>query len=132
MDKIIVHTDGACKGNPGPSGIGIVINNNNTIHKYSEYLGNGTNNIAELTAVLLTLQIINDKKCKVEINTDSQYVIGALQKNYNVNKNQKLIKQIKDEIKKFNEVKFVKVKAHSTNYYNNMADQLAVDAIENS
>jgi ribonuclease HI len=130
MEKIIAYTDGACKGNPGPAGIGVVVIADK-VYKYSQYLGDQkTNNIAELSAILLLLQIINDKTSQVEVYTDSNYVIGVLQKKHNFNKNIDLINQIKEELKKFKNIKFFKVKAHSTNYYNNLADQLAVNAIE--
>jgi len=129
---INIYTDGASKGNPGPSGIGIVFLINNQSREYGEFLGHGTNNIAELTAVLRALQLINDKNNDIVIHTDSEYVIGTFQGGYTARKNQELIQKIKNEIRKFNSVKFVKVKAHADDYYNNIADQLAVNSIENN
>ena len=129
---IDIYTDGASKGNPGPSGIGIVFLIDNQTKEYGEFIGHGTNNIAELTAVLRALQLINDKNNDIKIHTDSEYVIGIFQGGYTARKNQELIQKIKNEIRKFNRVKFVKVKAHADDYYNNMADHLAVNSIENS
>jgi len=127
---IEIYTDGACSGNPGPAGLGVVIILNNKTHEYSEYLGNGTNNIAELTAVLRALELIKDKDQMLKINTDSQYVIGMFNKNYRAKKNIELINKIKKEIDKFKDVQFHKVRAHRNDYYNNLADRLAVEAVE--
>lgn len=127
---IKIYTDGACAGNPGPMGIGIVFIVGSQTKEYSEFLGHGTNNIAELTAVLKSLKLINDKSNNIEIYTDSEYVIGTFQKNYKSKKNIELIKKIKNEIQKFADVKFIKVPAHSNDHYNNVADKLAVRAIE--
>src|SRR6056297_518147 len=127
---IEIYTDGACSGNPGPAGIGVVIIINNKTNEYSEYIGYGTNNIAELTAVLRALELIKDKDQMLKINTDSQYVIGMFNKNYRAKKNIELINKIKKEIDKFKDVQFHKVRAHRNDYYNNLADRLAVEAVE--
>jgi ribonuclease HI len=55
-DALIVYTDGACTGNPGPAGIGIVILDGKERREISEYLGPGTNNIAELMAIVRALE----------------------------------------------------------------------------
>ena len=54
-------TDGACTGNPGPAGLGVVIIDGGHARELSEYLGEGTNNIAELTAILRGLEEVTDK-----------------------------------------------------------------------
>ena len=59
--------------------------------------------------------------------TDSQYCINVLQNNCNVNKNIKLVEDIKQNIKEYKDVHFYKVKAHSGDKYNDMADELAKD-----
>ncbi|MEC9071903.1 MAG: RNase H family protein, partial [Myxococcota bacterium] len=53
--SVELWTDGACSGNPGPSGLGVLLRDGETEHEVSEYLGEGTNNIAELTAILRAL-----------------------------------------------------------------------------
>lgn len=131
---IEIYTDGACSYNPGPAGIGIVfILDDGKTNEYSEYIGdNSTNNIAELTAILRALQLIKDKTQMVKINTDSQYAVGLFNKNHRARKNVDLVNTIKKEIDKFSDVQFHKVRAHRDDYYNNLADRLAVTAIENS
>ena len=135
MKIIKVYTDGACSGNPGKAGIGIVfVYQDNTIEKISQYIGdNQTNNIAELTAILVALQTIKDKTFQVIIHSDSLYSINVLTGKSNVNKNKNLINNIKFQLYNFKPpVKFVKVLAHSNDKYNNIADKLAVDAIKTS
>src|SRR5262245_42651324 len=57
-DEIVVYTDGACSGNPGPMGIGVVVLDHGNRREVSEFLGEGTNNVAELTAVERALDLI--------------------------------------------------------------------------
>ncbi len=133
MDNECIHiyTDGASKGNPGPSGCGIYINYKDTKLYNSYWLGdNKTNNYAELTAIKLALSLIKNKSMPIIIYTDSQYCIGVLTKNWKKNINQKLIEEIERLIEEFKYITFIKVKAHSTNEGNNMADQLANEAIK--
>ncbi|MCF7910847.1 MAG: ribonuclease HI [Melioribacteraceae bacterium] len=135
MKTIKVYTDGACSGNPGKAGIGVVIiYQDNTIEKISQYIGdNQTNNIAELTAILVALRTIKDKTCKVIIHSDSLYSINVLTGKSNANKNRDLIKIINLQLNNFKSpVEFVKVPAHSNDKYNNIADNLAVTAIKTS
>jgi ribonuclease HI len=77
-DAVHVWTDGACTGNPGPAGLGVVIVDGETHTEISEYLGEGTNNIAELTAILRGLQRVADKARPTVVYSDSQYSIGLL------------------------------------------------------
>ena len=79
----IAFTDGACSGNPGPAGAGfVVIEPGGKIHEGFEYLGEATNNVAELTAVLRGLQGVPDVGAPVRVHTDSGYAIGVLQKGW--------------------------------------------------
>src|SRR5205814_508608 len=71
-NAIHVWTDGACEGNPGPAGLGVVIIDGGEHRELSEYLGQGTNNIAELTAILRGLESIADRKRPVIVYSDSQ------------------------------------------------------------
>ena len=81
-DSWIAYTDGACTGNPGPAGSGtIVIAPGGKIHESYAYLGQGTNNIAELTAVLEALERTPAGEALV-LHTDSQYAIGVLTNNH--------------------------------------------------
>ncbi len=75
------YADGACSGNPGPAGLGVVVIDGPRRVELSEYLGQGTNNIAELTAVLRAVaEIPRDRP--MMIYTDSQYTIGVVQKGW--------------------------------------------------
>lgn len=76
-DRLIIHTDGGARGNPGPAAIGVVVGDK----EYSDYLGEVTNNVAEYKAVIFALkkakQLIGKaaaKKTEVEIRLDSQLV----------------------------------------------------------
>src|SRR4029077_19725895 len=78
-----VWTDGACSGNPGPMGIGVVVIDGATRRELGEYLGVGTNNIAELTAIERGLDIAEelaggDPARPVRVHSDSGYSIGLL------------------------------------------------------
>jgi len=88
MNKFIVHTDGGSRGNPGPSGIGIVINDK----EYCEYIGEGTNNAAEYKAVIFALQksksLLTARKLSletpIEIYLDSELVCNQLSGIYKI------------------------------------------------
>ncbi len=128
-DKIIVYTDGGCKHNPGPMGIGVVMNYKGRTKLYSEYLGQGTNNIAELTAILRALQLLKTRDIPVVIYTDSEYAIGVLTGRYKIRKNQALIAKIKALMSDFSRIEFKKVKGHKGIPGNELVDTLAGRAI---
>lgn len=127
---IHIYADGACSGNPGPAGIGVVLFYQSHKKELSEYIGHGTNNIAELTAIKRALETIKDTKRDIPIRlyVDSNYVIGLFTKNWKAKKNIELIESIKNLLIKFTNVEFIKVKGHSRNKGNNRADYLAVCA----
>ncbi len=79
---IHVFTDGASSGNPGPSGAGVFFKYNGHEKKISRYLGQGTNNIAELEAIKTGLLEIKNKDLPVQLYTDSSYALGLLTKNW--------------------------------------------------
>lgn len=86
MNKLKIYIDGASKGNPGPSGIGVVIcSGAQAIKNISSYIGNATNNIAEYTALIYGLQEALKLKAEIlEINTDSQLLYRQLNKVYKI------------------------------------------------
>ena len=86
MKEIEIYIDGASKGNPGPSGIGVVIyRDGQTIKNISSFIGNTTNNIAEYTALIYGLEEALMLKAGVlKINTDSQLLYRQLNKVYKV------------------------------------------------
>jgi len=93
MEKIIIYTDGGSRGNPGPAAIGVVICNEKgeEIKKYSEYIGEATNNEAEYRAVIFALkkvkQLFGKKKVRdleIEINSDSELLVSQLRGLYKI------------------------------------------------
>ncbi len=137
MEKVIVYTDGGSKGNPGPSGIGVVICNNNgeVIKEYAEFLGpRFTNNEAEYQAVIFALKKIKAlfgkgkiKELEIEINADSELMIRQLQGRYKIlNKNiQPLFLSVWNAKLDFGRVKF----KHIPREQNKRADELVNQAL---
>lgn len=130
-DAIIIYTDGACSGNPGPMGIGAVIMDGEDRKEISEYLGTGTNNIAELTAIERALQIIpkDERNRLVVVHTDSSYSIGLLEKGWKAKANTELVARIRTLTKDFGQLRFVKVRGHAGVPENERCDLLATSAI---
>ena len=141
--KFKIYTDGACSGNPGPGGWGAVIfDEENNQKNISGNEKNTTNNRMELLAAIMALKKIKSNS-DVVIYTDSIYVKNGIsewmakwEKNGWRNSNKKPVKNkdllIKlDELCKKSNVSWKWVKGHSTNKYNNLADELATQAIRN-
>jgi ribonuclease HI len=84
MKELEIYIDGASKGNPGPSGIGVVIcRSGETIKNISSYIGNATNNVAEYTALIYALQEALILKAEsVKVNTDSQLLYRQIKRVY--------------------------------------------------
>lgn len=125
-EALIAYTDGACTGNPGPAGLGVVVLRDNGRTERSEYLGRGTNNIAELTAIQRALEMTDGP---VVIHTDSQYAIGVLTKGWKAKANTALIEGIRDLLGGRRGVRFVYVRGHAGIPLNERADELARLAI---
>jgi len=128
-NAIHVWTDGGCIPNPGPAGIGVVIIDGKERHEISEYLGMGTNNIAELTAIVRGLESVSDRTRPVIVYSDSQYAIGLLTQNWKPKANVELVAHLRSLLEEFPEVRFVKVAAHTGIPLNERVDQLAAAAI---
>jgi ribonuclease HI len=123
------YTDGACTGNPGPAGAGtILIAPGGKIRETYAYLGQGTNNIAELTAVLNALELTPRAEPLV-LHTDSQYAIGVLTKGWKAKANVALVERIREALRG-RKVHFVYVPGHSGVPMNERADELAREAIK--
>jgi ribonuclease HI len=129
-NAINIYTDGASSGNPGPSGIGVYMIYNENTKKISEFIGNATNNIAELTAIKRALEELKKFDLPINIFTDSNYSLGVLTKNWKAQANQELINEIKQLLSKFKNVKIIKVKGHAGIAENEIADKLATSAIK--
>lgn len=128
-NAIHVWTDGGCVPNPGPCGIGVVVIDGKDRREISEFLGHGTNNIAELTAIVRGLEAVTDRKRPVVIYSDSQYSIGLLTQNWKPKANVELVMELRALLKQFPDVRFVKVAAHTGIALNERVDQLAAAAI---
>jgi ribonuclease HI len=124
-------TDGACSGNPGPMGIGVVAIDGGKRRELGEYLGVGTNNIAELTAIDRALDLAGaDAGTRpVRVYTDSAYSIGVLSKGWKAKANQELIARMRRRLATLPHVEFVKVSGHAGVPENERCDELARDAI---
>lgn len=144
MIKII--TDGACKGNPGPGGWGVIILTNNSKHTINGFEPNTTNNRMELLAAINALKYIKDNniptESPIEIVTDSQYLKNGitlwinnwLKNNWTTAnrhpvKNSDLWKELLNLIS-FNKINWTWVKGHNGHSLNEEADNLANMAIE--
>ena len=124
----IAYTDGACTGNPGPAGSGtIVIAPGGKIRESCAFLGEGTNNVAELTAIEEALARTPREEPLV-LHTDSQYAIGVLAKAWKAKANGELNARIRKALEG-RRVKFVYVPGHAGVPMNERADELAREAI---
>jgi ribonuclease HI len=139
--RVVIYTDGACRGNPGPGGWGVVLNYQGKRKTLRGYAAETTNNRMELTAVIEGLRALN-RSCEVEINTDSKYVMQGINEwisNWKRNgwktaarkavKNSDLWRQLDDELSS-HKVDWKWVKGHSGVEGNELADQLANEAID--
>jgi ribonuclease HI len=123
-----IWTDGACSGNPGPMGIGVVVIDGPTRREKGEYLGIGTNNIAELTAIGRGIDLAGDSGRRMRVYTDSSYAIGVLSKGWKAKANQDLIATLKRQLAPL-KVEFVKVAGHAGVPENERCDELAREAV---
>ena len=128
---IVIHTDGACSGNPGPAGIGVHIVRPNKISEISEYIGEATNNVAELRAILRALEELNEdeRDRTIHLYTDSGWSLGVLIGGWKAKKNLQLIDKIKAKLPEFPKIELLKVRAHAGQDGNEEADALATKAV---
>lgn len=129
--KVIVYSDGASRGNPGPAAIGGIIMNGSgeTLEKFSEFIGEATNNQAEYLAAVESLRRASKfTDDEVELRTDSELVVKQLKGEYRV-KNENLLKLLEE----FNSIrkKFKKVEIiHVSREQNQVADALCNRALD--
>lgn len=142
MKKVILYTDGACSGNPGPGGYGAIIIYNGIEKEVSGGEKETTNNKMELMAVIKGLEMLKEP-CEVDIYSDSAYVVNSIEKGwiYTWQKNG-WKKADKSKVKNIDlwerllnlmdthKVKFLKVKGHADDELNNRCDRLAVSQRE--
>ncbi len=130
-DAVVVYTDGACSGNPGPMGIGVVVLDKGERKEISEYLGTGTNNIAELTAIERAFDALDGtaRDRPVIVHADSSYAIGLLSQGWRAKANTELVERLREKAARFPKLRFVKVEGHAGVPENERCDELARDAI---
>ena len=127
---IRIYTDGASSGNPGPSGIGVLLIYKENRKEISEYIGEATNNIAELTAIQRGLSALKRQDLAVRIFTDSEYAVGLLSQDWKPRANKSLIHDIRELMTGFTDLKIIKVRGHAGIKENEVADFLAVSAVK--
>ncbi len=132
MNKLELFIDGACQGNPGPGGAGVVIRRDGkTIKEISRFIGNSTNNIAEYSALIFGLEeSIILRAESVKINTDSQLLYRQLIKVYKV-KHPNIIGLYNQAVRLVEEFKEFSI-CHIPRELNTEADRLATKAIKDN
>lgn len=138
MKTVIIYTDGACSGNPGPGGWGAILSYNGVEKELSGGEKQTTNNRMELMGVISALQALKEP-CIVELYSDSKYVIDALSKGWAVSWRSKgWVKDDKKpalnsdlwktllELTEKHELHYHWVKGHAENVHNNRCDEMAV------
>lgn len=141
MKKVTIYTDGACSYNPGPGGWGAILMFNGVSKAISGGEKLTTNNRMELLAVISALKMLKER-CDVQLYSDSAYLVNAFNQNW-LNKWQangwksgnKAVKNIDLwqellRLSQIHQVKFIKVKGHSDNEFNNECDRLARAEVE--
>lgn len=142
MEEVIIYTDGACSGNPGPGGWAAILMYQDKKREISGAQKQTTNNIMEITAVIEGLKLLKFP-CTVKVYSDSAYVVNCFKQGWITSwvkngwknaskepvKNKELWQQLY-QLVQTHKVEFVKVKGHSDNEYNNRCDEMAREAIK--
>ena len=145
MKKIIAYTDGACSGNPGPGGYGVILKYNGHEKEISAGFSNTTNNRMELMGVIVALESLKEAPCDVTIVTDSQYIVNAVEKGWarkwrsmgwmrnkkDVALNPDLWERLLNLLER-HRVTFQWVRGHNGHSENERCDKLAVEAASKS
>lgn len=140
MKEVILYTDGACSGNPGPGGWGALLIWNGTEKELSGGEPDTTNNRMEMRAIIEGFRALKEA-CHVKVHSDSALIINAFKQNWIGNwkrrgwkksnkkpvENQDLWKEML-KVMSPHSVEWIKVKGHSTNELNNRVDRIAVAA----
>ncbi|HHT27704.1 MAG TPA: ribonuclease HI [Firmicutes bacterium] len=137
LPEVIIYTDGACSGNPGPGGWGAVLQYGKHYKELSGGDRHTTNQRMELQAALEALRALK-RPCKVRLHSDSAYLVNAFNQNWLDNwqrngwrtaakkpvENRELWQALLDVAKR-HQVTWIKVKGHADNQWNNRCDELA-------
>lgn len=129
-DVFEFHTDGACSNNPGPCGWGWVLRHNDTYLEARQFLGTGTNNIAEFAGIKAALDHVTDLNARVRIYTDSALAVGMFTQNWKPKENIELVKAIQARLREFKtKPELIKIKGHAGYLLNERADTQATSSI---
>ncbi len=141
QDPVIIYTDGASRGNPGPGGYGTILMWKGNVKELSAGFRYTTNNRMELMAVIAGLEALKKDGVRIKIYSDSQYVVNSVGKGWLKNwiatdfrggkKNKDLWERYYDLSKKHH-IQFHWVKGHASNPHNNRCDELATLAADGS
>jgi len=142
MKSVEIYTDGACKGNPGPGGFGTVLRYGSIEKRISKGFFLTTNNRMELTAAIEGFKVLNEP-CNVELYSDSKYLIDGMSKGWaskwkannwiKSDKKPALNTELWEQLLMYDSVhnvKYIWVKGHNGNKYNEECDKMAVAASE--
>ena len=138
MSQLIIYTDGSSRGNPGPGGYGAVLQWGTTSKELSQGYKLTTNNRMEMMGVIAAMESLTREGLDIIIYTDSAYIVNSVEKKwvfgwekkgYAGKKNADLWARFLRLYRK-HKVKFVWVKGHANNVYNNRCDVLATQAAD--
>jgi ribonuclease HI len=128
-----IWTDGACSGNPGPMGIGVVVVAGDRRREHGDFLGRGTNNIAELVAIRrgleLAAELVPLQDRPIFVYSDSSYAIGLLSQGWKPKANQALVAELREFLRRYRNLRMIKVEGHAGVPENERCDLLARQAI---
>lgn len=137
--EIVIYTDGASRGNPGPGGYGAILMSGALRKELSQGFRKTTNNRMELMGVIAALEALKKPGLNITIYTDSQYIVKAVQLGWlnkwiatnfaKGKKNKDLWVRFHDLFKQ-HDIKFVWVRGHADNALNNRCDELATAAAD--
>ncbi len=138
MSQLVIYTDGAARGNPGPGGYGAILHWGATVKEISQGYRHTTNNRMELMAVIAALQLLKRAPLNITIYSDSAYVVNSVEKGWVFGWSKKGFAGKKNadlwaqylELHKMHHIKFVWVKGHADNKWNNRCDILATAAAD--
>ncbi|NII28227.1 ribonuclease HI [Pseudoflavitalea sp. X16] len=137
--ELIVYTDGSSRGNPGPGGYGAILMYGGKSKELSAGYRRTTNNRMELLAVIAALEALNRESLTITIYSDSQYVVKAVKEgwlkkwiatNFSGGKKNKDLWLRYHALSQKHNIRFVWVKGHAENVYNNRCDVLATTAAD--
>ena len=136
---VTIYTDGSSRGNPGPGGYGVLLMSGNHRKELSQGYKYTTNNRMELMAVIAGLEALKKNQLNVTICSDSQYVVKAVEEgwlkkwiatNFKGGKKNKDLWMRFHQLAQGHKIKFVWIRGHADNPYNNRCDELATAAAD--